>query len=391
MTDIHKHIPKLGVTLAKYSGSELIERLGEDIIKDVVISILCGGNVRSLTEGLTQRRVSLSNAAMLIAHLKSGKHIKDFTKKMPQLVAGDLQKKLSGENKIFLQWFIGLTGKSIQNVLRGDSKNLDAYLEDLDKMLSNSVKQSIEEFGDLTGQITIDNENYLVNWPSLLQLFLGIGTQTLALRGSEKSMYGKLFEKLILGSLLEILGFKYIDPSDTSSSNLVFWLSQREDKRESDATLLVKQGVGARFDIGFIGPGNSEISLDKVSRFEREMEFGRSTNFMSTIIIVDRIGEGSRISELAGKINGNIVQMSMNYWIKEVADILHKNNNHYTKLVDMTQEESLEYIREKMKGVDLNKFAANQKLQTKKPTKKVVSKRKEYPESDDNFKIAAED
>jgi hypothetical protein len=241
-------------------------------------------------------------------------------------------------------------------VLRGDAENLKIYLTELEKTLSNSVKQSTEEFGDLQGQITIDKENYLVNWPSLLQLFLAIGAQTLALRGSEKSMYGKLFEKLILGSVLNILGFKFIDASDTSSSDKVFWLSQREDKRESDATLLIKAGVGVRFDIGFIGPGNSEISLDKVSRFEREMDFGRSKHFMSTIIIVDRIGDGSRIGDLAAKIDGNIVQMSMNYWVKEIAGLLHKKAGHVTPFIKLTNEESLPYIREQMKGIDLSAF-----------------------------------
>jgi hypothetical protein len=43
-----------------------------------------------------------------------------------------------------------------------------------------------------------------------------------------------------------------IDKKGTSKTNMVFWLSQREDKRESDATILVRNGMGARFDIGFI-------------------------------------------------------------------------------------------------------------------------------------------
>lgn len=318
---------------------------------------MCGGNVRALTEGLTQRRISLSNASMLIAYLKASKNIPDFVKNLSKIVSKELTTtKLTIEQKIFLQWFIGLTGKSIQNVLRSDQGQLAAYLSDLDNALQNSIKQSKAEFGELSGSITIANENYLINWPSILQLFIAIGAQTLAIRGSEKSMYGKLFEKLILGSVLTLLGFEMIDPTTSKKSKKVFWLSQRKDKRESDATLLLKPGTGIRFDIGFIGPGNTEISLDKVSRFEREMEHGRQHHYMSTIILVDRIGEGSRIVDLAKNIDGNIVQMSMTYWVKEICEILNKTTNFKHPILKMDYEKSIAYIKNNMKKINLNYF-----------------------------------
>ena len=55
------------------------------------------------------------------------------------------------------------------------------------------------------------------------------------------------------------------------------------------------------------------------------MDFGRQLHYMSTIVILDRIGQNSRIKELASAINGEIVQMSMSYWVKEIAQILKKN------------------------------------------------------------------
>lgn len=352
-----KYIPRLGLSLAKYSGEQLIDRVGHDIIKNVVSSILSGGNVRSLTEGLTQRRISLSNAAMFIAYLRASKNIKNFQHRLTEIISNELQiSKLSQEQRIFLQWFVGLTGKSVQNVLRSNHDQLEVYLTDLESSLKNAIKQSKKEFGDLQGSLTIDKENYLINWPTILQLFTAIGAQTLAIRGSEKSMYGKLFEKLILGSLLTILGFEHIDPKKSTKSNKVFWLSQRETKRESDATLLLKPGIGVRFDIGFIGPGNTEISLDKVSRFEREMDFGRKLHFMSTIILVDRIGEGSRITELAKKIDGNIIQMSMTFWVKEICQILNATIGFDHKLLRLSNEASLEFIKTEMQKIDLNTF-----------------------------------
>lgn len=253
-----------------------------------------------------------------------------------------------------LKWEIRNEAK--RNVLRGDQGQLATYLSDLDNALQDSIKQSKVEFGELSGSITIAKENYLINWPSILHLFLGIGAQTLAIRGSEKSMYGKLFEKLILGSVLTILGFEKIDPDKSRKSTKVFWLSQRESKRESDATLLLKPGAGIRFDIGFIGPGNTEISLDKVSRFEREMDHGRQLHFMSTIILVDRIGEGSRITDLAKRIDGNIVQMSMTYWVKEICEILNKKAKFRHPILKMSNEKSITYVKEKIKTIDLNDF-----------------------------------
>jgi len=354
---VSRLIPQLGLNLAKYSGSQLIERVGKDIIENLVASILCGGNVRSLTEGLTQRRISLSNASLLIAYLKASKSIPDFSKNLTKIVSHELlHAKLTTEQKIFLQWFIGLTGKSIQNVLRSDQEQLKIYLSDLNTSLQNSIIQSKEEFGDLTGSITIAKNNYLISWPAILQLFLAIGAQTLAIRGSEKSIYGKLFEKLILGSVLTLLGFEMIDPSISKKSKLVFWLSQREDKRESDATLLIKPGTGVRFDIGFIGPGNTEISLDKVSRFEREMEHGRQLHYMSTIILVDRIGENSRIMDLAKMINGNIVQMSMTFWVKEICEILNITTGFKHPILKMDKEKSIEFIKENISKIDFSNF-----------------------------------
>jgi hypothetical protein len=136
-------------------------------------------------------------------------------------------------------------------------------------------------------------------------------------------------------------------------------MSQRENKRESDATLLLKPGAGVRFDIGFIGPGNSEISLDKVSRFEREMEYGRQLHYMSTIIIIDRIGQNSRIKGLAAVIKGDIVQMSMSYWVKEIAEILRDKLGFDHEINYLSNEDSLQYIKGEMNVVSLRNFVTD--------------------------------
>ena len=354
---ISSHISAIGKQLSNYSGTEIIDRLGTDVIKSVVTSILSGGNVRALTESLTRRRLNLSNAAMLMLYLECLKNNDKFSRDLHKLVTEELKNgKLDKESKIFLNWLVGLTGKGVQNVLRSDTETFHEYISNLDNSLTKSVMESDAVFGMLHAVFTDkDNHHYQLGWRELSQVFTAIGAQTLTIRGSEKSMYGKYFEKLVLGSLLTLLGFSLRD-NETEKLKNIFWLSDREVKRESDATVIYKPGVGARFDIGFIGPGNSEISLDKVSRFEREIEIKNKKHYMSTIILVDRIGTKSRITSMAEKIDGNIIQMSMTYWVKEVAAVLHDRMGFNHPILKLNGEDIIEYINEHMKNIDLKQF-----------------------------------
>ncbi len=354
--DLQSKIPLIGLSLVQYSGQEVVEKLGESIIKDVVISILCGENVRSLTEGLTRRRLALSNAAMLKMFLDANKNIENFIPQLPQLVHKELREKLPIEVNKFLGWLVGITGKSAQNVLRGEEKEVKKYIQEFEKAIDESIVTCKKELGDLEAILSLGELESTVSWPFFQYLFSAIGAQTLSIRGSEKSLYGKLFERLILGSLLSLLGFTYISPDDNEKTSGVFWLSSRGSKRESDATLLLRPGVGIRFDIGFIGPGNTEISLDKVSRFEREMERGSQRHFMSTIVIVDRIGDRSSIVEMAKRINGSIVQMSMAYWVKEICQLLSKKFDYKHQILSIHNPELKSYINEKMQTVNLSNF-----------------------------------
>jgi hypothetical protein len=354
---ISNNIPAIGKQLSNYKGAEIIDRLGEDVIKGVVFSILSGGNVRSLTESLTRRRLNLSNAAMLMLYLECLKNKDNFSADLHSLVADELKNgKPDKESKIFLNWLVGLTGKGIQNVLRSDEETFRTYLSNLDESLMKSVLESESVFGTLQAIFTDkNNQKYQLGWREMSQVFTAIGAQTLTIRGSEKSMYGKYFEKLVLGSLLTLLGFT-LQKENREKLEKIFWLSERQDKRESDATVIYKPGMGARFDIGFIGPGNPEISLDKVSRFEREIEIGSQKHYMSTIILVDRIGVKSRITGMARQIDGDILQMSMTYWVKEVAGILHDKMGFSHALLTLSGEDSIVYIKEQMEKIELKQF-----------------------------------
>jgi len=294
---------------------------------------------------------------MLMLYLECLKNNNNFSYDLHKLVANELKNgKLDKQSRIFLNWLVGLTGKGVQNVLRSDAETFQEYISNLDNSLTKSVMESESIFGTLQAVFTDkNNRDYRLGWQELFQVFTAVGAQTLTIRGSEKSMYGKYFEKLVLGSLLTLLGFSLRDNKIEKLEN-IFWLSQRQDKRESDATVIYKPGVGVRFDIGFIGPGNSEISLDKVSRFEREIEIKNQKHYMSTIILIDRIGTKSRIIDMARKIDGNIIQMSMTYWVKEVASVLHDRMGFNHALLNLNGEDSIGYINTHMENIDLKQF-----------------------------------
>ena len=206
--------------------------------------------------------------------------------------------------------------KQVQNVLRSDDAAWDDYVRSLRESLSESSVHSQEAYG--SSSLSLDGN--AVTWEWAHSLMMAIGAQTLAIRGSEKSLYGKFFEKLVLGSVLSLLGFGLVDTGTASERS--FWLSSRGSKRESDATAIWNLGQGVRFDIGFIGVGNPEITLDKVSRFEREIEMGGVNHYMHTFIIVDRVGRRSRIEELAKEVGATIIQMSASDWGKTLGDQL---------------------------------------------------------------------
>lgn len=348
-------IPASSLELVNYSGKDLIDRFGRDIISNVVASILCGDNIRNLTEGLTQRRILLMNASMFITYLKGLATIPNFTSDLSSLVSTEIQSRLNASQKKYLLWLIGLTGKSVQNVIR-EEESFTKYLTALDNNLKKIAADVQKQYGVLNLNASNQDIEYLLQWPDLLRCMMAIGAQTLTIRGSEKSMYGKLFEKFTLGSVLSILGFGYIQ-RDNRKNNMVFWLSERLDKRESDATALLKPGAGIRFDIGFIGVGNTEISLDKVSRFEREMERNGYKNQTTTIILIDRLGDRSRAETMAHNIGGHIIQMSGTYWVYKLAQTIKEVYPFYKNpLLNMDKEESLSYIREKIQQVDLSQF-----------------------------------
>lgn len=343
--EVERHFPDNARRLIHVRSKDLLENLGATVLREITADILCGVNVRSATETLTKRRVNLLNGAILSTYLSL--YDADIE---PATAAGMAHKRLSQsglstDDQSLLRWMLGATGKQFQNVLRSDAEEWTSYLRKFRKTLREDARKSAKLFGELPLQI----EGESLSWDWMLSLMTAVGSQTLSTRGSEKSMYGKFFEKLILTATLSTLGFDKTDSGTVSERS--FWLSSRDAKRESDATAIWNLGHGVRFDIGFIGSGNPEISLDKVSRFERNIEMGGENYFMHTFIIVDRIGARSRIPELAAEIEGTIIQMSANNWVQTLGERLEIVLQDYTSpLSSMNHEEYRAAIREGVKN-----------------------------------------
>jgi hypothetical protein len=267
-----------------------------------------------------------------------------------------MKSRLSKPDRWLANWVLGLTGKSFQNVLRDDSTQIENYQRLYIHACKDVIAKNKAVYGELSGTLKLDKEGEApIDWLFVVYLLNTIGAATLTIRGSEKSSYGKLFEKLVLGSLLSILGFEYEAQKEVKEGT--FWLSTQEDKRESDATLLYKLGEGVRFDIGFIGRGNSEISLDKVTRYGRKEEIRGHSWYMATIIIVDRLGKASRVERMAKEVGGEIVQMSATFWPQVVAGLLREKLEGYNhELADMEQTKIEDYLRDKLKIVPIEGF-----------------------------------
>ena len=226
------------------TGPDLIRKVGIDVIRDILLDILTGKNLRDSTEVLTRSRIAALNMALVQLFLKGAADSEDFVQSLPSLATDILkQRRLAKSERWLASWMLGLTDKSIQNVLRDSFAALDDYRQTYVDACNAIMNRNKLLYGELEGFLRLNNAlEAKVDWLFMLYLLDAVGAQTLAIRGSEKSAYGKLFEKLVLGSLLSILDFTY--ESSKGIGSRIFWLSTQDEKRESDATLLYEIGQG---------------------------------------------------------------------------------------------------------------------------------------------------
>ena len=342
--------------LLESNGASFVRRVGEENVRQIVVDVLCGNNLRASTEHLTRLRLGKINAATFLIYLRGVQAVKQFSHRIPHIAFENLSRRTSKAEKEFCKWMIGLTGKGIQNILRDDDAELKKYTEDFANNLERLAVETERKSGKLQCRVILANgKESVLDWHDLLSLFCTIGSQTLAIRGSDKSSYGKLFERLVLGSVLAALGFELTQFPPKKSSG-VFWLSSKFGERETDATLLIAPGQAVRFDLGFIGRGNPEITKDKVSRFERDLEMSGKQYHSATCIIVDRVGVGSGLEDHAKRIGAKVIQMSMSYWPIELGRWLKEKYGYNSVLLKYSPNNLSAFLKKSLSSVSYESF-----------------------------------
>ena len=206
--------------LLSASGNDLIQEVGMDIIRGVVHDVLTGRNLRDSTEVLTRRRIAALNLAMVNLFVQGAASSADFVSQLPYLATEILtRERITKAERWLAQWTLGLNDKAFQNILRDNPTLLAEYRDRYIQTCQDVIANHTSAYGEIAGTLGIgSNTKAKVDWLLLTYLLNTIGAQTLAIRGSEKSAYGKLFEKLILGALLHICLLYTSDAADERSS-----------------------------------------------------------------------------------------------------------------------------------------------------------------------------
>lgn len=357
--------PDKGRLVLSGTGKEFIEKIGIEATRQVVLGILCGENLRSQTEPLTRQRISLVSGSLVHLFTKGWAEVPDFTNKLSSMALSDLSSSLQGDKTIIwpAQWLIGLTGKSFQNVLRSNAFSRNKYVNDFESAVKDAAERCALDFGNIKMTLGFVEElgkapRYL-SWNDIIRLTTAIGAATLTIRGSDKSTYGKLFERLVLGSVLTILGFEYVDSNNTPKIEKVFWLSDSSDNRECDATVRIKAGKLIRFDIGFIGKGNPEIMKDKLSRYSRDAENHGVGHVSQSFIIVDRMPDTVKTRNAARESGSEIIQMSLRFWPKELAQKMKDNFGYESKILSIPEAELHDYLALSIEPIVIQNFLSS--------------------------------
>lgn len=211
--------PEGGRLLLTGGGKEFVERIGVAATRRAVLAVLMGENLRAQTEPLTRRRITQLSAALVALFAQGWRQFADFSDRLSSLAVEQITSRAKGDkaNVRIAQWLIGLTDKSVQNVLRSDPQSLAAYVADFEAAIDEAAEQSRKSIGDMQMALGFVEDRFgqkvALGWRDISRLMTAIGSMTLTIRGSDKSIYGKLFERLVLGSVLSILDFEHVTPT----------------------------------------------------------------------------------------------------------------------------------------------------------------------------------
>ncbi len=143
--------PEGGRLLLTGGGKEFVERIGVAATRRAVLAVLMGENLRTQTEPLTRRRITQLSAALVALFAQGWRQFADFSDRLSAMAVEQITSQAKGDKAgvWIAQWLIGLTGKSVQNVLRSNPQTLAAYVADFEAAIDEAAEQSRKSIGEM--------------------------------------------------------------------------------------------------------------------------------------------------------------------------------------------------------------------------------------------------
>lgn len=158
---IFENYNDLGKNTKTTTREDFSKSIGEEGTKDIIKSVLLGGNVRDTTEFITQRRLLNSYASMieLFTETFQDNESENIDKYM-NLVTQELS-DAKGDSKIFYLWLLGLTKKGFDNIAR---EQLAQYSSSFMASTKEAIEDFENEFGSLTGELEVNGKKIKLSW-----------------------------------------------------------------------------------------------------------------------------------------------------------------------------------------------------------------------------------
>jgi hypothetical protein len=133
------------------TGRQFIERLGVEAVRSVVLGVLMGENIRTQTEPLTRQRIAQLSGAVVALFAQGWLSNPNFTNDLSAIALQQLgsRKKKDQASKWLANWMLGLTSKSVQNVLRSKPGQVGNYITDFEKAVAQAAEKCRIDLGDL--------------------------------------------------------------------------------------------------------------------------------------------------------------------------------------------------------------------------------------------------
>ena len=187
---ISTFFPESSRLLLTGGGKEFIERIGVEATRRVIHHVMMGENLRQQTEPLTRRRVAQISGAMITMFVNGCLGMDNFTDSLSEMAIKQLRADKNDKAATWpAQWLIGLTGKSVQNVLRGKSEAFENYIADFEAAIREASEKCRADMGNLEMTLGFvedaNGRRVKLDWNDITRLTTAIGAQTLAIRGSD--------------------------------------------------------------------------------------------------------------------------------------------------------------------------------------------------------------